>query len=680
MLRQASWRQLLFVVLWTVLLAGCFVEDVTPPPDWQPSPIPPTPDWDALLPKEAPDLQRGATLYAEKCAACHGPQGRGDGELVNQLTIPPTAIGDPQVQWEARPLAWFQVLTQGRMERQMPPFRSLSPEERWDVLAYVFSLGLTEEERARGEALYREQCAACHGPQGKGDGPEAPPDTPDLTDPALWAGTALKDWAQVVAQGRGQMPAFGQVLSEEEQAVLLRYLRLMVWTHVGAVPPTATPTPTATATALPSPSPTAAPSGQATQAATSAPSSTGTPQATSTLAATPTAAASPTPQASPTATPEGVFYITIRGQVKHGAGGPLPPDLTVTLQAFDDFLPVFTQETAIDLDGSFVFENVEAREHRMFVLRVTYQDVTYLSDVVVAFPNQTEYQAEITVYDATTDPSQVVIRRLHVFLEVPGQERLRVVELYVLENRGEKTLVAPEGEEGVLAFTLPQGATNLAFPNELGRLGERFQKTETGFVDTLPLPPGQQRLLFSYELPYTGQAQVAHPVPRPVEAVTLFVPEGLKVEGEAWKPAGTETLEENLVFQKFEGPRLEAGETLRFTVKGRVRGQAVRPWEDVPFWSLPASLIGLGGAFLALGAWYGLRRRSAPSREGGAETTAASAATYAVPKALKDDPEALMEAILALDDLYQAGELEETAYRLRREAYKRRLKELLSKK
>ena len=44
---------------------------------------------------------------------------------------------------------------------------------------------------------------------------------------------------------------------------------------------------------------------------------------------------------------------------------------------------------------------------------------------------------------------------------------------------------------------------------------------------------------------------------------------------------------------------------------------------------------------------------------------------------IPDDPDALMDAIIALDDLYQAGDLPEQAYRERREAMKARLKEVL---
>ena len=46
---------------------------------------------------------------------------------------------------------------------------------------------------------------------------------------------------------------------------------------------------------------------------------------------------------------------------------------------------------------------------------------------------------------------------------------------------------------------------------------------------------------------------------------------------------------------------------------------------------------------------------------------------------LSENSETLMEAILALDDLYKAGQLPEEAYRTRRAELKNRLREVLSR-
>ena len=59
------------------------------------------------------------------------------------------------------------------------------------------------------ELAWRNQCASCHGPTGRGDGPTGPMvGAPDLTSPAMQ--DRLKD-AEVFAavkNGKGKMPKF----------------------------------------------------------------------------------------------------------------------------------------------------------------------------------------------------------------------------------------------------------------------------------------------------------------------------------------------------------------------------------------------------------------------------------------------------------------------------------------
>lgn len=138
------------------LLAACefsLAGDVTPPPDAvissqrTPSPI--------EYPSDTPDAAAGAVIYDQSCLACHGPGGLGDGDQANQLPFFPAAIGDPDLARQASPEDWFRIVTEGRLTRYMPPFAgSLTPQQRWDVLAYVYSLSLDEDVVERGGELY----------------------------------------------------------------------------------------------------------------------------------------------------------------------------------------------------------------------------------------------------------------------------------------------------------------------------------------------------------------------------------------------------------------------------------------------------------------------------------------------------------------------------------------------
>lgn len=151
-------RLALFWLLAAWGLSACGVSlagDVTPGPNAlvsgldMPQPV--------QHPAAQPDPAAGAAIYAQSCLACHGALGLGDGEQGAQLPFPPGAIGAAVTARGASPEDWFQMVNEGRITRYMPPFaNSLSAQERWNVLAYVYSLSLTPEVLQRGAGLYAQ--------------------------------------------------------------------------------------------------------------------------------------------------------------------------------------------------------------------------------------------------------------------------------------------------------------------------------------------------------------------------------------------------------------------------------------------------------------------------------------------------------------------------------------------
>jgi mono/diheme cytochrome c family protein len=85
-------------------------------------------------------LERGAFLFRSDCQMCHGPEGKGDGPMI-QRGIPPSAalVAENAVQMKDGQM--FHVLTYG--QRNMSPHvAQLSREDRWKVILYVRSLQL----------------------------------------------------------------------------------------------------------------------------------------------------------------------------------------------------------------------------------------------------------------------------------------------------------------------------------------------------------------------------------------------------------------------------------------------------------------------------------------------------------------------------------------------------------
>ncbi len=111
-------------------------------------------------PAAAPNLARGAAIYAEKCALCHGLTGNADGPAGKALDPPPIAFADAERARERSLFSLFEVATQGLADTAMRSFeKELSEDDRWAVSFYASTLSASPEVRVAGEALWKENDA-----------------------------------------------------------------------------------------------------------------------------------------------------------------------------------------------------------------------------------------------------------------------------------------------------------------------------------------------------------------------------------------------------------------------------------------------------------------------------------------------------------------------------------------
>ena len=124
---------------------------------------------------------------------------------------------------------------------------SLTEEQRWNVVAYLWQSNTSSESLANGKQLYAQNCAACHGENGAGDGVFADDlatagkssmqtmegamdmvmQSPvDFTDPRrmLGASPALLQ-GKILRGGMGTgMPMWGSIFTEEQIWDLIAYI------------------------------------------------------------------------------------------------------------------------------------------------------------------------------------------------------------------------------------------------------------------------------------------------------------------------------------------------------------------------------------------------------------------------------------------------------------------------
>jgi mono/diheme cytochrome c family protein len=148
-------------------------------------------------------------------------------------------IATPEVLQDRSPVDIFRFLRAEAGEgwggagarRHLESTQGWQDQARWDLVAYLWSLGMPPGQIERGHQLFTRNCAACHGEQGAGDGPGGryqPKRPADFTKArTMLAGTSRLYTAKIRRGGMGTgMPYWGSIFTEEEMAALVSY----VWT------------------------------------------------------------------------------------------------------------------------------------------------------------------------------------------------------------------------------------------------------------------------------------------------------------------------------------------------------------------------------------------------------------------------------------------------------------------
>jgi putative copper resistance protein D len=97
----------------------------------------PTSYYSPTEPYAAASIVRGAAVYAENCALCHGAMGHGDGPAVASLPMRPADLTAPHL-FAHSPGDLFWWVSHGRDDGVMPGFAGvLSANQRWDVINFI---------------------------------------------------------------------------------------------------------------------------------------------------------------------------------------------------------------------------------------------------------------------------------------------------------------------------------------------------------------------------------------------------------------------------------------------------------------------------------------------------------------------------------------------------------------
>ncbi len=490
-------------LLLALLLPSLITLSVQAAPSSQDLP-PDHPPVESVVP-DRPSASQGISVYAESCAPCHGETGKGDGPSASGLPNPPTAFTDAEPLRALSPQAIFDVIKNGRLERGMPPWKNrLSDEAIWSVTAYLFDLNLGEEGYAAARAVYKAQCASCHGPRGRGDGPQAEGLTmPDFSHWPDWTEVSNRDWLDTIVTDSVHADVVAS-LSREDVDAALAYVRSL--TYSSSLAPFR---------------------GEGML--------------------------------------QGRVEMITQGEEANFEGlpvtlfgfrGSMEPQLTLTTTVRADgtfrFTDLSTEPDALytvstEWEGALYSSGVIGFPGGENVITATLR-------VAATTDQDPGLKAARVHWFMDFEGDSLIVGEL-ISISNPGDRA------YIGQP-----LAGHEGKRAVIRWPVPQGATGLQVDG--GELGDRFFFEDGVLIDTLPVPPGNdvRRLLFQYRLPIEGdRVTFAHPVGMPVTFLNVFIADrGEKIEAPSRMITGTPQEVSGVSFRSFIASNIGAGETLTF--------------------------------------------------------------------------------------------------------------------
>ena len=482
----------------------------------------------------------------------------------------------------------------------MPPFGPASSNAidvagRWDLVAAVYSLGTPTEAVENGRALYEENCLACHGEDGSGEGPEAANSAaavPDLTDLRYWFSRSNEMILASLQDAEISDHAYS--LDTDELWDVIDYTR--TFSYVFADP---------------------------------------------LLASQP------------------IDSVSIAGQVLNGTTDEIINSGMVSLRAFTpDLQEARSLVTTVGADGRYNFKLSDVGPDWVYMTSIEHGDLNFSSDPERLERSDPQSEMPIVVFDTTDDPSAININQVHMIMDF-REDNVLISEIYVLSNLEPAVFVGKSGvpEDGTLQLALPAGAENVDFQRSFRSFENFFPAsevipTEEGYADTMPIRPGDgaMNLLVSYELPFEEGMTIGHPVFYDTSSATIVVPDiGLEVEGDGWTAQGSQQMGSAGAISSYTRPALAAGEAVSFSLEGSP-STAARVGSTS---STNVEMLGilLGGTVLLLvagGAAYTIHNWGSSAEE----ETAGQA----------DQVNSLLYALAALDEAYDAGNLQESNY------------------
>ncbi|MBN1824841.1 MAG: hypothetical protein JW958_01160 [Candidatus Eisenbacteria bacterium] len=254
---------------------------------------------------------------------------------------------------------------------------------------------------------------------------------------------------------------------------------------------------------------------------------------------------------------------TLRGAVEDGTGFGIRGEAPVRLVCMSG-----GEWVAGDGRSGFRFDGLPEGAENPFILHAEYLGVLYRLPLVLGAGADTT--AAIAVYDTTRSGEALVVAELEIRL-VREEGRLRIDQIYRVENRSDPPRTAIDPGRGVFAARLPlpaAEANDLSVAASDGVVPERLDPLPGAEADEVRVDhafrPGFNAVAVTYDALYPGSFDFRIFVPYPIGRLLLVAPAGAEVEGAGLERAHMGGRGPAVWFRE----ELAPGGEIRFTIQG----------------------------------------------------------------------------------------------------------------
>ncbi len=160
-------------------------------------------------------MQAAERIFKRECSTCHGPDARGQASMFPNLM-------DVDWQWGSSAEQIEQTIRGGRVANMLAWQSILGDDSVTQVAEYVADMSDGNAVTHPGQAVYQQNCMACHGADGAGNPLLG---APNLADNIWLYGGDLETITASIATGRaGVMPAFAERLDGAQIKLLVAML------------------------------------------------------------------------------------------------------------------------------------------------------------------------------------------------------------------------------------------------------------------------------------------------------------------------------------------------------------------------------------------------------------------------------------------------------------------------